>query len=82
MNYKAYKDLYFGAGVIPTFSHSLTDKIEGFGRPNGGNLKFSMPAVYRIGYDFDKVDVSFSRKFDFKDKYKSGFMINLLAPLK
>ena len=82
MNYKAYKDLYFGAGVIPTFSHSLTDKIEGFGSPNGGDLNFSMPLIYRIGYDFDKVDVSFSRKFDFKDKNRSGFMINLLAPLK
>jgi len=82
MNYKAYKDLYFGAGVIPTFSQTLADKIVGFGSTNGGNLKFSMPVVYRIGYDFDKVDVSFSRKFDFENKNRSGFMINLLAPLK
>jgi hypothetical protein len=80
MNYMVYKGLYFGIGLMPTASHNLKEK--GFGKPKGSNLKFSMPAVYRIGYDFDKVDMSVSHVIDFADKNKSGFRFNLLAPFK
>jgi hypothetical protein len=84
MNYKVYKDIYFGAGVEPKYSYTLDFKPKSdiTGKPNGGNMKFSMPVLYRIGTDFKKTDMSISHKIDFNNKSKSDFQFKLLAPLK
>ncbi|MDR1524675.1 MAG: hypothetical protein LBS79_05380 [Tannerella sp.] len=79
MNYKVYKEMYFGVGIEPIYSNTLD--FVNTGKTNS-NQKFSIPVIYKIGADFNKADVSISNKIDFINKSKSGFLFNLLAPLK
>jgi hypothetical protein len=73
LNYTVYKGWYVGGGFEPTFLHTPASV--------SGNLEFSMPALYRVGYDFKTVDVSVSRTLNFIGKQRNGMRLNLLVPL-